>query len=144
MLKAIAALIFLGFAAPALGATVTLSAMDGRVLVNTGAEFSTSQVGQVLQTGDRVMVPAGGFATLTFDDGCEYTVQPDTLVTVPSESPCKGGVVQVQQVTPPNTVPTQVGTRPYAGDDWFAWGAGTAALLLLLLDGESDDDTASP
>jgi hypothetical protein len=72
-------------AAPATDQGIALAIGEGNVLVSTGGEFTQLPSGQVLSAGDRVMVPEGGHATLTYDDGCEkalsapgvYTLTPD-------------------------------------------------------------------
>lgn len=143
MKRVLAAIAAFALSAPVLAATATLSQASPGVLVNQGEQFQPAQPGQVLGTGDRVMVPGAGTALLTFDDGCQSQLQPDTLVTIPETSPCKGGQLVTQQVTPQG--PTQVGVRPHPGESWKIWSTiGTAALLLLIWDDDEDDDTESP
>ena len=141
----------LAFAASgtALAATATVTRYNGNVMANEGEQFRPVQVGQVLSTGDRVMVPQGGSAHLSFDDGCDMDVQGNTLVTIPAMSTCKGGTVVSQQVTPGSAA----GSGPYYGgrDSMFGWGyiGAVVAITAYMIsrdddDDEDDDDTASP
>jgi hypothetical protein len=143
MKRLLACVVLLALSAPAFAATATLTSVAGNVLVNKGERFEPAQPGLVVQTGDRIMVPADGATTLTFDDGCVLNLQPDTLVTVPATSTCKGGDLATQRVTPGNN--TAVGTRPYGEDSWFGWSAiGGIVLITAWRIAESDDDTESP
>ena len=136
-------------------ASATVSRLDGGVLVNQGEHYQNAQAGQVVNPGDRFMVPAGGQATLVFDDGCTVDLPPDSLATVPEKSPCAGGDLMSQRVSPQPQQPTQVGTRanaatqvgtrPHAGENWLAWTfGGIVAIILISNSLEDDDDTASP
>ena len=142
MKRVLAAIAAFALSAPVLAATATLSQASPGVLVNLGEQFQPGRPGQVLGTGDRVMVPGGGAAILTFEDGCQSQLQPDTLVTIPETSPCQGGQLVTQQVTP--NAPTRVGTRPHPGESWKIWSVVVPLVLILWGHDEDDDDTESP
>ena len=142
MLRYFAVLAAFALSSPAFAGTATVSQASPGVLVNQGELFQPVQAGQVLTAGDRVMVPAGAAATITFDDGCQSQVQPETLVTIPATSPCAGGQMVTQQVAPGNA-PTQVGVRPHPGQSWLIWTTAGAAALIIA-GNERDDDTSSP
>lgn len=76
-------------AAPAFAAdapVATLSGQQGTVLVNQGEVFVTAVDGQALNPGDRVLVMAGGEATLAFTDGCQLPLAGGSLLEVPAVS----------------------------------------------------------
>ena len=145
MNRLLASAVLFALSAPAFAATATITRMSGDVLVNQGESFQPARTGQVLSTGDRVMVPANGSTSLSFDDGCAIDLPPDTLVTIPSSSTCAGGNLASQSVTPGNggAVGSRVGTA--AGDSAFGWGAmGAIALITAFKVAEADNDTESP
>lgn|SRR5690606_18232016 len=118
-------------AAPAFAADVpvaTLSGQQGTVLVNQGEVFVTAVEGQALNPGDRVLVMAGGEATLDFTDGCQLPLAGGSLLEVPAVSTCAGQVAQVQKVGP--SYAQAVGDVPHKepASTWVVFGAG--ALLI--------------
>jgi hypothetical protein len=90
----------LSTAALAAEPVATLSAQQGTVLVNQGEEFVTAVESQALQPGDRVMVMEGGSAQISFTDGCQLALESGSLVVVPAQSTCAGGVASVRKVAP--------------------------------------------
>jgi len=140
MIRTFVAVAALAFSGTVLAATATITSANGGVMVNQGNGFVSAQVGQVLNTGDRVMVPAGASSSLSFDDGCALNLQPDTLVTIPAMSTCAGGQVVTQRVTPAGS--TAVGTRPYAEDSWLGWSAigGIVLITAYMISRDDDDD----
>jgi hypothetical protein len=151
MLRKIVLASALAVSMPVLAATATITGTSGRVLVDTGnGQFMTAQQGQVLSTGDRIMVSGAGSSSLTFDDGCVLNVQPDTLITIPSTSTCAGGLVNAQVVTPNMGMgATTVDGRVYE-DSWWGWAAIAGIVLITAWkiaeadDEEDEDDTVSP
>jgi hypothetical protein len=142
MFRIVLACLALAVSAPALADTATLSGPTGGILVNQGQQFVPVQPGTVLGPGDRIMVPAGaGGASLVFGEGCSVPLPPNSLVTLPEQSPCDGGQLIVQQITP--QPPTRIGTRPHPGNSWLV---ATTIATLLGIGGlvENGDDTASP
>ena len=135
------------FALPALAADTqaTASTVNGPVQVNTGNQFQSLREGQALKAGDRIMAMGTGTATIHFDDGCDLKVEPGTMVTVPSASPCAGGIVNTQRVNPGNGA--AVGSSGnYSGVDWR--GFWTVAGVVIVGDGvafsEDNNNTSSP
>ena len=88
------------WAAEAPPAAATVSGIEGTALVNQGEEFVTVADAQALQPGDQLMVMEGGKATLTFGDGCVVPVEAGSIVTVPAQSTCAGGVASTQRIGP--------------------------------------------
>src|SRR5690349_15151415 len=95
VLAGFAGLAFAFFAATATASTAapnaTLSNINGNVSVNQGKEFVPAQSGMRLNPGDRIMVPAKGSASITFDDACRLDLAEGRIVTVPEKSACAGG-----------------------------------------------------
>ena len=123
----------------------TAAAVNGSVQVNQGSEFVPLAPGQTLNAGDRVMAGPNSSARIRFADGCDLTVAPETMVTVPATSNCAGGVVATQATAPVNT--GAVGGAEYAGGvDWAGAGIVTAVAVIgnVILFNEDDDDTSSP
>ena len=123
---------------------VTATQVEGSVQVNTGNGFAPLREDQVLQPGDRVMAMGGGEATLTFSDGCKLEVEEETIVTVPEESTCTGGIATVQTIAPAST--GAVGGTAAGGVDWkgFWTIAGIVIIGDAILFAEDDGDTVSP
>ncbi|HMB55713.1 MAG TPA: hypothetical protein VKM35_00725 [Arenimonas sp.] len=121
---------------------------DGSVMVNQGKEFVAAHSGQALMPGDRVMVAEQGSATVTFNDGCALSVEPGSLVSVPSISTCAGGSVHPQKIAPKNT--SAVGATGSGGVDWVGAmeiALPTFAVIAWDLDHHRDDKpepTVSP
>jgi hypothetical protein len=148
MFRTAVAIAALSLSASALAATTaTITRIDGEVMVNQGEQFVAANAGQVVMTGDRLLVPQGGSLSLTFEDGCVMDVKADTLVQIPDASTCAGSAPMTQQVTPSGTGAAG-GSAAAAGEDSaFGWGyLGTVLAVVLFYDpgGEGDNDTASP
>lgn len=148
MSRLLATLAALVLSSPVLAATATVTSATEGVLVNQGEQFVGAQIGQALATGDRVMVPAGGSSTLTFEDGCAIRVQPETLITVPEQSPCAGGKIVTQRITPPaGSTASAAGPTGAnaAADSWVGWAyVGSVVAITAVKTTEGDNDTASP
>ena len=68
-----------------------LTSIDGVALVSQGGSYVTAQAQAPLATGDRVMVMEGGSAVITYADGCAYTLNDATVLTIGTQSPCDAG-----------------------------------------------------
>ncbi len=110
----------------------TLSATQGNILVNQGSQFVPADPGLALMPGDRVLAQANGNAELTFRDGCKASVLAGTMVTVPSTSTCKGGVLLVQNTNPALTGALGAGTAAAAGTTGAGTAVGYAAFAVAL------------
>lgn len=128
--------------APAVVATATQ--VSGPVQVNQGERFVPLQAGAALQAGDRVMALSEGSATLRFADGCELRVAPESMITVPATSTCKGAVVVAQSTAPGSSgaVGAGAGTPTHWGS--AALIAGIVAVGNAIMYAESEQNTASP
>jgi hypothetical protein len=129
--------------APAPNATLKEIGGKGNVLVNQGEEFVPAAEGMRLKPGDRVMAQDDSEADIQFDDQCTYEVKEQRIVTIPSDSPCAGGVPLVQSLNPAGA--GAVGATAAAGTGNagpFLLAAGIETAIYFLL--EDDDDTVSP
>lgn len=75
-------------AAPAAAAeapAISLGVDSGSVLVSTGGEFTQAASGHALAPGHRVLVSEGGFATLTYGNGCQKTMSSAGVYTVSAD-----------------------------------------------------------
>jgi hypothetical protein len=101
---------------------------QGQVLVNTGQGYRQVAGSVEAGPGATVVVNPGGNAQVVYPDGCAVNVQPGSVYTVASESPCLAGGAD---------------TTTGSGGAALALGAvlvggGVAAVLLL-----SDKDKSS-
>lgn len=94
---AISAILFTGLSSAA-STVATLNVNDGSVLVNQGKQFVTAQAGQILATGDRVMVMEGGNASIKYADGCVLVLGSGSLAVVGQQSSCASGIKNVAQI----------------------------------------------
>src|SRR5262245_58288139 len=61
--------------------------LNGEAMVRRSQGFNP-QAGGELRPGDTVMVRQGTSATITFTDGCVYTLLPGQVLTISGTSPC--------------------------------------------------------
>jgi hypothetical protein len=66
----------------------TLEPVQGSLYVNDGNGFQPVNGRIDVNVGERVMVSPGGTATIVYSDGCKIPVQPGTVTTITSASPC--------------------------------------------------------
>ena len=123
--------------------SATLVNAKGSVLVNQGKQFVSAQGGQLLASGDRIMVMEGGAASLTFANGCVLNLQSGSLLVVSNETACNTAAISK---VAPNTAQA-VGVDD-DDDDHAAiyWIIASAAVIGIAIAGgnSSDDDTVSP
>ena len=74
------------FAAPAFAqdGTATLRVDSGTVMTSNGGEYQSANTGRPLAAGDKVMVNAGGSATLVYGNGCTMKLEQAGVYTVPA------------------------------------------------------------
>ena len=117
--------------------------VTGAALVNKGDQYVDGTEGMALSTGDRVMTLAQSEAAIQFNDGCQYLMKENELITIPSKSPCvftKGAADRLSVVTLP-PVPAVLPLVPAAagiGLGWVPLAAG-AALLPAVFSDPGDD-----
>jgi hypothetical protein len=106
-----------------------ISAVNGTVLVNQGQGFKPAVTGQVLRTGDRVIVTTRGGAKLSYAGGCNVTLTPGSMATIGTLTPCKVGLRQAGVVSgqPADAPPPRDSDSPH--DTPFGLSPGTLALL---------------
>lgn len=122
--------------------TAKIVEIQGRVLSNLGDEFKQAFNNQALKPGDRVMAQDNSGASIVFDDGCEFKIVENTIVTIPVRSTnCSGTDMLVQQLNPAG--PGAIGATGDYTASHFILGS-VAALGIYLFFFEDDDDTVSP
>jgi len=114
----------------------SVTRLQGVVMVNQGEKYTTAYEGTGLSPGDRVMTLDGGTATLTFDDGCVYTIESNRIFKLTSTSPCgkqanlvKRGPTYAALGNPPPVPQTPWYDDPLIGGGLIL-GGGVAAYLL--------------
>lgn len=125
----------------------SLSTQEGTVLVNQGEEFVTASEAQALNPGDRVMVMEGGSAAVTFADGCVMPLEAGSMVVVPAQSTCAGGVASTQQVGASYAQAVGDDDTETDGEKLFkatVIGGTLLAMALIMHDDEDDDDDEVP
>jgi hypothetical protein len=80
---------YLGVWASPCAFATTVTVEQGQVLLNTGQGYKQIQGPTKANPGDMVVVNPGGMARITFDDGCVAEIQPPSVVTITSQSPCQ-------------------------------------------------------
>ena len=70
-----------------------ISQMQGKVLVNQGDGFVALNDGSALKAGDQIMVGKHSGAVLSYNGGCEISINEAKVVTVAKAAPCKVGKV---------------------------------------------------
>jgi hypothetical protein len=73
-------------AAPSLAATVT--SVKGDVSVNRGSGFQRVEGSVQANAGDFVMAGPGGSGQIVYADGCSIPVNPGSVITIATDSPC--------------------------------------------------------
>ena len=68
--------------------TATVDPSHGVVLINRGKGFNQIKRPVKVKVGNSVMVGPGGSAVIAYNDGCTVKVEPGTVKTVASLSPC--------------------------------------------------------
>ena len=126
------------------GEVAYVARVTGSALVNKGDEYVDGTEGMKLSTGDRVMTLAQSEAALQFNDGCQYLMKENELVTIPSKSPCvftKGSADRLGVATLP-PVPPVVPLVPAAatgiGLGWVPLAAAAALLPVVFSDSDND------
>mgnify|MGYP003574424974 CR=1 FL=1 len=66
----------------------TLSRIEGIAFVSQGAQYVAGREGMALKEGDRVMVMDGGNATISFGDGCNYSLGDNEVLSLGATSAC--------------------------------------------------------
>ena len=68
--------------------------VSGQVMINQGQGYQTINNPIEAKTGDQIIVNPGGYAKITYTDGCTIPVNPGAVATIGAESPC---IAQAQQ-----------------------------------------------
>jgi hypothetical protein len=64
---------------------------QGDLSINQGQGYQRVDGRIDANVGDSIMVSPGGSATVSYDDGCQVSVQPGAVVTIGQLSPCASG-----------------------------------------------------
>ena len=95
----------------------TLEPVQGDLWINHGKGFEQVHSRIEAKVGDSIMVNPGGYAKLTYADGCEAHVKPGAVTTVAQLSPCASGSLAAD-MNPP--IYTKAVAAPAAGPE-FSW-----------------------
>jgi len=71
----------------------TISEVNGVVLVSDGGRFSTAAEGGYLVKGNRLLTMESAAATVTYGDGCQVEVAPNTMVVFRQADECSAGTI---------------------------------------------------
>jgi hypothetical protein len=128
--------------------------IEGVAVVSKGAQYVKAHEGMPLKEGDRLMVMEGGRAILAFNDGCQYQVADNEVLTIGATSTCAANSGGSYKVDPYSAVskapdsaaqhfrPAAVGGTAAAGS--LAWvvpaAVGTVAVIGAAADTGSDSD----
>lgn len=66
----------------------TLARIQGIAFVSQGAQYIAGREGMALKEGDRVMVMDGGNATISYVDGCKYSLGDNEVLSLGATSTC--------------------------------------------------------
>ncbi len=105
-----------------------LTGLQGLVLVDHGDGFAPAGEGAVFKGGDRVTAARGGVAHISYNDGCNVSVDSRSMVTIDSASPCDGGPAP-QMIKTANDDPPP-GDTDDEGDHWHGAGMVIGGLAL--------------
>lgn len=81
----------------------TVQPIQGTLYVGHGQGWQPTTVPVEANVGDTVMVAPGGVATIVYPDGCRFGVQPGTVATITSSSPCVNQFAPTDAVALDNT-----------------------------------------
>ncbi|TXK65605.1 hypothetical protein [Alkalisalibacterium limincola] len=118
----------------------SLLGIEGTVLVNTGERFVNTRDDTQLAAGDRVLLMNEASAQLLFADGCDVSLQAESMITIGEASPCAGQELEVNRVGPmtAQAMGASGATTTRAPDTtaWVVFGSGAAAIAYLIIDGD--------
>lgn len=119
--------------------------VEGSAMISQGAQYVPAREGMQLQELDRILVMEDSSATLTFNDGCEYTMADSEVLTVGAESVC------ATQAAAPSIEAIEKGATSQLGYAaggatglYILGGLGAAGLIAAAADGLGSDDRKSP
>ena len=95
--------------------------VEGSAMISQGAQYVPAREGMQLQELDRILVMEDSSATLTFNDGCEYTMADSEVLTVGAESVC------ATQAAAPSIEAIEKGATSQLG---YAAGGATGLYIL--------------
>jgi hypothetical protein len=122
-----------GTASWAANHAATLEPVQGDLWINHGKGFEKVDKRIEAKVGDSIMVNPGGYAKLTYADGCEANVKPGAVTTVAQLSPCASGSLAAD-MNP--AIYTKAVAAPAAGPEFVWWpfllfaGAGAGIALI--------------
>jgi hypothetical protein len=106
----------------------TLEPVQGDLWINHGKGFEKVDKRIEAKVGDSVMVNPGGYAKLTYPDGCEVNVKPGAVTTIAPLSPCASGSLAAD-LTGPVPMVTKAAPVEEAAPFWPWVGLAAAAGL---------------
>lgn len=141
---------------PAAGkpASVRLTQIRGRVMINVDGSYQAARPNQTIPAGAKIITGEDAVITMIFSDGCTRELKANSMFTVPSMSECAGAapVERVYVAAPPSsgapapgpqtmTTTTNTGGAPKAGTSFMTYVAGAAGATLVgaALNNQDDD-----
>jgi hypothetical protein len=82
----------------AAGATLSVLAAPVEVAVGGGSSFGAARDGMTVGPGDRIRTSSGGVGLLTFFDGSEKQLTPDSEIQIQQANSSNGPQISVSQV----------------------------------------------
>ena len=124
-----------GTASWAATTTASLEPVRGDLWINHGQGFEKVNGRIEAKVGDSVMVNPGGYAKLTYPDGCEANVKPGAVTTVAPLSPCASGSFAADLTPVYKAAPAEAAPAAVAPLVWWPFvalaGAGAGAGYLI-------------
>jgi hypothetical protein len=134
----LAALVFLGTAnissAQNKAPVATLDKLEGTVMVDKGAGYTTQKGVVQLNEGDSVITLKDSAAEIVFRDGCRAQLKANNMMSISLNPGCKAPIVAVNP-------PAAAGAAGTAASSWAIPVLAGAGVIALIAAGGSDDDT---
>jgi len=73
----------------------TLTKADGKVMVNRGTGYVSTNANTPLKDGDRVITLSASSAEVVFSDGCRAQLKEKNLLVISAKEGCKAAIVAV-------------------------------------------------
>jgi len=136
----LAALVFLGTAniasAQNKAPVATLDKLEGTVMVDKGAGYTTQKGVVQLNEGDSVITLKDSAAEIVFSDGCRAQLKANNMMSISLNPGCKAPIVAVN---PP--APFTAGAAGAGASSWAVPVLAGAGVIALIAASGGDDDT---
>ncbi len=135
-------------------ASVRITQMRGRVMINQDGSYQVARNNQTIPPGAKIITGEDGMITMIYADGCVRDLRANSMFTVPTISECAGAapVERIYVAAPANGTPTSttqttttqttttLRTPPKSGTSLWTYvaGAAGAGLAGTALSGDGD------